>query len=421
MLKVALSVCLLLIAGAIPVVKVFPKSMTLNGPTARGTLQGHVRELTTGPITGAQWQWFVRNPAIVQPISSVRSAVTVVPLANGSGWITGTSMGASDSSFITITGMGVVPPSVVNGCPQSGYTRLVNVSTPATLTTALNAAIPGDQIRLAAGLYTYTNGAAIIINRSGTAANPIVVCGPRTAITRGGIWRVDHPTVYRTLKGFKIDGNVQAFTGVWDRGAGRNVYDSLEVTNTGQEGIMITGASSPLPVVIGTVVKNNWVHHVGNVSPLFGECIYLGDGNDHTKRQDSTWVHHNTVNNCPAEGIELKTGTHKSLVEFNTVTTTSYLVDPPTFTSAVEIRGNDNRINDNVVSGSGRFLFEVFADHVSGGLRNTFRRNTGSVSANLKMFNVNTNAGSPLTGNVFCNDNTAVAPTLLNVTTIVCP
>jgi hypothetical protein len=101
-------------------------------------------------------------------------------------------------------------------------------------------------------------------------------------------------------------------------------------------------------------------------------------------------------------------------VTHNTVTTTAY--DPETFPSAVEIRGIGNRVDSNTVNGSGRFLFEVFADHVTGGLNNTFRGNTGSNSGNLKMFNRNTNAGSPLTGNVFYCSNVAVAPTLLNVT-----
>ena len=321
------------------------------------------------------------------------------------------SSGKADTSLVTITASS--SPSTVAGCPASGYLRLVNVSTPSQLQAALAASLPGDQIRLAAGTYSYSSGAAIVMDRSGTASNPITVCGPRTAVTRGGIWRVDYPTKYWTLKGFKIDGNATGFTGVWDQGGGRNIYDSLEVTNTTQEGIMIKGASSPNPPSVGNVIRNNYIHHVGVTVPKFGECIYIGDGNDHTKRVDSTHIHHNTVSNCPAEGIELKTGAHGSLVEFNTVTTTAY--DLETYPSAVEIRGNGNRVNDNVVTGSGRFLFEVFADHVSGGLYNTFRRNRGADSGNDKMFNKNTNDGSPLTGNVFYCDNTAVAPTIDNI------
>jgi hypothetical protein len=300
--------------------------------------------------------------------------------------------------------------TVSAGCPVSGYLRLVNVSTVAQLQAALAASLPGDQIRLAAG--TYSTASVYVLNRNGTLTNPTVLCGPRTAIIRGAVIRVDYPTVYWTVRGFKIDGNRVAFTGIWDNGAGRNIYDDLEVTNTTQEGILIKGSS--VAPSMGNVIRYSHIHHVGTVVPKFGECIYIGDGNDHLKRVDSTWIHHNTVNNCPAEGIELKTGARSSRVTHNTVTTTAY--DPETFPSAVEIRGIGNRVDSNTVNGSGRFLFEVFADHVTGGLNNTFRGNTGSNSGNLKMFNRNTNAGSPLTGNVFYCSNVAVAPTLLNVT-----
>jgi hypothetical protein len=399
-------------------VSISPDSVQI-APGATTPLTCQPRDAAGAIIAGRECKWQSLTPSIVT-ISADDFSVTqpVTGQAAGVGKVWAQNGGHRDTAIVVVASPDTTPPppsdDIVNGCPVAGYLRLVNVSTPAQLNAALAASLPGDQIRMAAGTYTYANGAAIVVNRSGTAANPIVVCGPRTAITRGGIWRVDYPTKWWVLRGYKVDGNASAFTGIWDLGAGRMVYDSLEVTNTGQEGIMIVGASAPNAPAIGTIVRNNWVHHVGKVSPKFGECIYIGNGNDHTKRVDSAHIHHNTVNDCPAEGIELKTGAHSSLVEWNTVTNTAY--DPETFPSAVEIRGNGNRVNDNTVNGSGRFLFEVFADHVSGWLNNSFRRNTGSNSGNLKMFNKNTNAGSPLTGNVFYCDNVAVAPTLLNVT-----
>jgi hypothetical protein len=373
-------------------------------------------------IVGRECKWQSLTPAIVT-IGPDDFIVTqkLTAQAVGLGKVWAQSGGHRDTVIVVVVAQDtVIPPpppadSTVNGCPVGGYLRLVNVATVSQLNAALAAALAGDQIRLAPGTYTYANNVAIVLNRSGTAANPIVVCGPRTAKTVGGVWRIDYPNKYWILKGFKVDGNAVAFTGIWDLGAGRNIFDSVEVTNTGQEGIIVKGASAPLPPVIGTIIRNTYIHHVGLVNQNFGECIYIGDGNDHTKRLDSILVRNNVVHDCPAEGIELKTGAHNSLVELNTVTNTA-LFGLTSFPSAVEIRGNNNRVNDNIVNGSGRFLFEVFADHVSGGLNNTFHDNVGSNSGNLKMFNKNTNAGSPLTGNVFYCDNTAIAPTLLNVT-----
>jgi hypothetical protein len=378
-------------------------ALPVAGATGGLTASGAIDCGSPGTIT-----WKTRNVAVATVASSGALTATVTGVGAGSVYIIDSILGAKDSSLITLVETDTTTVSA--GCPVSGYLRLVNVSTVSQLQAALAASLPGDQIRLAAG--TYSTASVYVLNRNGTLANPTVLCGPRTAIIRGAVIRVDYPTVYWTVRGFKIDGNRVAFTGIWDQGAGRNIYDDLEVTNTTQEGIMIKGSS--VAPSMGNVIRYNYVHHVGVTVPKFGECIYLGDGNDHLKRVDSTWIHHNVVNNCPAEGIELKTGARSSRVTHNTVTTTAY--DPETFPSAVEIRGIGNRVDSNTVNGSGRFLFEVFADHVTGGLNNTFRGNTGSNSGNLKMFNRNTNAGSPLTGNVFYCSNVAVAPTLLNVT-----
>jgi hypothetical protein len=378
-------------------------NLPTNGATGGLTASGAINCGSVGTVS-----WITRNAGRATVASTGALTATVTAVSAGTVYIIDSILGAKDSSLITVAATDTT--TVVAGCPASGYLRLVNVSTVTQLQAALAASLAGDQIRLAAG--TYSTSSVYVVNRNGTLANPTVLCGPRTAIIRGAVIRVDYPTVYWAFRGFKIDGNRVAFTGIWDQGAGRNIYDNLEVTNTTQEGIMIKGSS--ISPSMANVVRYNYIHDVGTTVPKFGECIYIGDGNDHTKRVDSTDIHHNTIANCPAEGIELKTGARYARVAHNTVTNTAY--DPETFPSAVEIRGIGNRVDSNTVRTSGRFLIEVFADHVTGGLNNTFRANTGSGSANLKMFNRNTNEGSPLTGNVFYCSNVAVAPTLLNVT-----
>jgi Right handed beta helix region len=82
----------------------------------------------------------------------------------------GGSAGASGSSG---GGSGGATGSVGGGCPTSGYARLVQVGTATELAAALSDALPGDQIRVAAGLYL---GATSLVS-SGTASAPITLCG----------------------------------------------------------------------------------------------------------------------------------------------------------------------------------------------------------------------------------------------------
>jgi hypothetical protein len=322
------------------------------------------------------------------------------------------SSGKADTAFATIMGSGT---TTVAGCPASGYVRLVNVGSVSQLNAALAAAQPGDQIRLAPGTYAYANGAAIVLNRSGTAANRITVCGPRTAITTGGIWRVDYPTKYWHLRGFKIHGNGAAFTGVWDLGGGRQIYDSLEITGTTQEGLIIKGATAPNAPSIGNEVRYNYIHDTGISTNNFGECVYIGDGNDPSKVVDSTWIHHNELINCRAEGIELKAGTRFALVEFNRIINAGHgrVVgsDAP-----IEVRASYNRIFDNVIDLSPRYSIEMFADDPKGGMNNTFRRNRASRAGNNRMLGMGTNDGSSLTGNTWGCDNVPVDPMVLGLT-----
>lgn len=93
-----------------PEVTVQPHTILLSGDTARATLQGHVREPLTGPVASASWTWTVRNTAVVQSISSTKSAVTLVPVADGNTYVVGAASGDSDSAAVTVTGITIPPP-----------------------------------------------------------------------------------------------------------------------------------------------------------------------------------------------------------------------------------------------------------------------------------------------------------------------
>jgi hypothetical protein len=118
--------------------------------------------------------------------------------------VIGASDGKADTSVVTIAAAPVPPPpsGMVLGCPSSGYTRLVNVSTASQLASALSGAQPGDQIRLAAGTYLGRTD----LNRSGSASARITLCGmPGTwPVLRGGRFRLD--AAYVTVTGLVFEG-----------------------------------------------------------------------------------------------------------------------------------------------------------------------------------------------------------------------
>jgi hypothetical protein len=104
-----------------PVTTVFPHTLALDGASARGTLQGHVREPLSGPVSGATWTWTVRNTAVVQSLSSIRSSVTVVPVGDGSTYVVGSAGGDSDSALVTVVNVAPCPEGeLCAGVDQTG-------------------------------------------------------------------------------------------------------------------------------------------------------------------------------------------------------------------------------------------------------------------------------------------------------------
>jgi hypothetical protein len=290
-----------------------------------------------------------------------------------------------------------------DGCPTTGYLRLVSVSTTSELVNAVAAALPGDQIRLAPA--TYSLGSELRVTRSGTTANPIVICGPRTAVVSG---RPILPQAASdvTFTGFRRTGGLYGF---FQQGGSRVVYEYLEVDHPGQEGIVIHDGPA-----YDNVVRYNYVHDTGITKTSSGECIYLGNGGTGLEIVDRSWVHHNTLVNCSSEGIDNKEGTRDSRIEFNRITNAGWgrFVggDAP-----INLNGNNAQVLDNVIEGAPRYGLQIgpvnTTDMANG---NVLRRNTfsglGSGYAAIWI-----QAGH--TGNLVYCDNTAIG-TALGVTCV---
>lgn len=273
-----------------------------------------------------------------------------------------------------------------SSCPTSGYLRLVNVGTAAKLGSALSAALPGDLIQLAPATY---NG-RWTITRSGTAANPITLCGPRTAILNGGSISSGNGLglsnlKYWTLKGFTIT-NSKAGLAAW--GSSFNVVESLAVHDVGQAGMHVREFSKH------NILRYNKIWETGRYLHQYGEGIYIGTYSgqwcDRTNclpdNTDSNTVYGNVIGpKVRADLIDTKSGTHGTIVRKNTGDGSGMVTDPSnpvwvlangngmvvdsnTFTKAlthgIKVRSTDNtwakgsviRANHMTVNTSGRAI-----------------------------------------------------------------
>ncbi|MFB9365813.1 cellulose binding domain-containing protein [Kitasatospora albolonga] len=211
---------------------------------------------------------------------------------------------------------------------------VVEVSTAAQLTAALAAAAPGRTVRLAPGEYH----GAFLAQRPGTAAAPITLTGPRTAVlvndgpagdapdcpvpTAGwdpgyGLWLYGAP--YWNLSGFTVK---DAKKGVVLDASPHVTIDGLYVHHTEDEGVHFRRSSAD------GAIRNSVVEYTGLVQPGYGEGVYLGSagsnwgchGNtDGVDRSDRVLVENNRIGPyVAAEAIDVKEGTSGGVIRGNT-------------------------------------------------------------------------------------------------------
>jgi hypothetical protein len=374
-------------------------SLTVGG-TQRFTVTGKMSDGSTSSVTIT---WSVTGGQITTDglYTAGNTAGTYRVIATQQG---GT---LADTTSVTITAPAPAPPPPPAGSLPTPL-RTVNVSTASQLTTALSNAQPGDRIVLASG--TYSGG--FTGSRSGTAQNPIVVTGPRTAILSGSLDKgFKVAGNYWILSGFRVTNAVNG--GVENHGGNYNIYEYLEVDHTQQAAIIINAASPDgAASVTGNTIRYCNIHDTGvGPNPQFGEGIYLGNGVTGRDRALNTHVHHNTIGpniggNQP-EAIEAKRSADGNLIEFNTITAGGV---------GIQIRSNNNVVNDNTVSGSASAGTVVLigintANPNEIATNNVFHRNRGSGSTTFgSMFAAFNHSGTQ----IFC-DNVATGLPLSNI------
>jgi hypothetical protein len=293
--------------------------------------------------------------------------------------------GGDTTSTFTVSGGSSTPPPVATPtaspvAPAQGTTptatTTVPVSTSAQLKTALAAARPGQVIALASGTYTGKFESAA----SGTAAAPITLTGPRTAVlTTGSVdsgyalhltgsqWRVTGIAVRTAAKGIVLDGS--RFTRI----------SRVEVGNIGAEAVHFRKGSSD------GVIENSLIHHTGITSPQYGEGVYIGSavsnwssimGSSTTPdRSDRVIVRGNDIRNTPAEGVDVKEGSTGGSITGNSFTA-SGTSGRNSADSWIDVKGNDYVVSGNQGTGTLLDAMQVHTVVAGWGARNRFSGNT---------------------------------------------
>ena len=228
--------------------------------------------------------------------------------------------------------------------------RLVPVSDPAGLLTAMGNALPGDVIELAPGVYDYTacEGAKRfetaaegtqqqpITLMAADPADPPVLAGTGTQTgyvvhITGDYWILDNLKITTSQKGIVLDN------------ANHTIIRSCDIGNTGAEAVAIRDGSSYC------LVQQCSIHDTGLVSPGYGEGVYIGSAYSTTGfdyKCDFNRVEGCIFRNVAAEHVDVKeytTGTEISGCTFygDGMTGENYAG------SFLDIKGNDCYVHDN--------------------------------------------------------------------------
>ena len=341
-------------------VTVRPASVTIPaGDSAR--LSAVVADSAGNSLSGAAVTWTTSNAGV----ATVSSSGLVRAVSAGTAFVRATSGAVSASAAVTVTGDAPAPtdppapgdsteapapsdstePPTPTTCSAYPHDRLVNVSSASQLTAAMQNALPGDLITLAAGTYAgkWTALAA------GAATARITLCGPRTAVLDGGGYSSDSPSIrvrgnYWTLDGFTIR-NVRR--GITVNGADYVRIRRLEIEQIGQEAINLRENARHV------LVDSNYIHDTGKLFAQYGEGIYVGSfsgswSNGVPDRSDSNTVRGNVFGpNIGSELIDVKEGTTGTVIVGNTLDGAGQNPSTTNLNSLVVISGNRVTMTNN--------------------------------------------------------------------------
>ncbi|WP_407359220.1 discoidin domain-containing protein [Microbacterium sp. LTA6] len=322
--------------------------------------------------------------------------------------------------------------------PGPGDGDIVDVDTAAELSAAITAAEPGRTIRLAAGTYR----GSFIATDSGTAAKPITLTGPRSAIiinngSSGTLSGCPQPTSgwnsgyglwlfgasYWNVKGVTVAESKKGI--VLDTATHVNI-DGVLVRDIEEEGVHFRRSSAD-----GTI-RNSEITRVGLVKPGYGEGVYLGSANSNfdcygdssgRDRSDRVQVLDNTFGpGIAAEHIDIKEGTEGGVIRGNKFDGKG-ISGENSADSWIDVKGNGYLIEGNTgtFSSPGTFVngYETHNPLTGYGCGNIWRSNTSNLGGVGKyaVFISSTSKCSSNPNKVYASNTVANAVTgLTNVT-----
>jgi nitrous oxidase accessory protein NosD len=253
----------------------------------------------------------------------------------------------------------------------------VDVSSAADLQRALDAAVPGQVIRLADGRYAGN----FLATAKASAQAPIHLCGSRGAVLDGGQIDGDYTlhlsgAAYWQVSGLTLTGGKKGV--MVDAGVGNRI-EGLMVTSVGDEAIHLRTNSTD------NVVSGNAVRDTGQRRAKFGEGIYIGSAksnwcqisNCEPDRSDRNVIEGNDVSGTTAEAVDIKEGTSGGVLRGNTFDGSAMLASD----SWVDVKGNGWRIEDNSGTAAPVDGFQVHEVVDGWGRGNVFTGNAGTLDA----------------------------------------
>lgn len=293
---------------------------------------------------------------------------------------------------------GTPDPTTPGG--QSGQCGSPMVSTAAELTEALAAASPGDVISMAPGTYLGN----FVATTSGTADQPITLCGTPDSVLDGGgtddgyVFHLDGAQYWR-LTGFTVTNGQK---GVMADGTVGSVIENLTVHTTGDEAVHLRRFSTD------NRVAGNTISDTGLRKPKFGEGIYIGTAESNwcditdcaPDTSDRNVIEGNTISGTTSESVDIKEGTTGGILRNNSFDGSSIIEAD----SWVDVKGNDWLIEGNTGTDSPLDGFQTHEILDGWGTGNVFRGNSAAVNGSGFGYSL-----TPVRGNVVECSNTASA------------
>jgi hypothetical protein len=349
--------------------------------------------------------------------AGVASPFDTTTLSNGAHTITASvdRGGGTDllSAAVTVSNIAVPtlppppPPPTSGVCPSPAYTRLINVSTPSQLSSAVAGALPGDKIVMAAGTYNMTG--AVNISRAGTSAQPIQLVGPRTAILDFGSI-TNYSFIHLTTDWWIIAGfsHRNSVNGPLLTNANNNVLCDLLVEHMGKEGIAIKGTSS------FNTLQDSVIRDTGETYFYWAESVYIGSGQTSSEASNYNKVLRNHFGpNSRSDHVDVKGGTTGNWIEGNVSDATGWHYTNGSdsggqVTSAViSNQGLNTTFVGNTVTNLNNASAYAYQNWQGTGTKYHGNRATGSFQYGF--------ATSGGTGNIIGCDNTVSGGTFANV------